>query len=57
MYGVITGPTVGVNGRGKAGDWDVIPVTRLAGCTPEACGRFTPMTVLPLFRGEIYHLG
>lgn len=57
MHGAIAGPTVGVNGRGKAGDWNVIPVTRISGGTPEARGRFTPMTVLPLFGGEIYHLG
>ena len=49
--------TAGVTGWGSAGDKHVIPVTQSSDTMEEACGEFILMTVLDLFKGEIYHLG
>ena len=57
MHDVMAGLAAWATGRGEAGDWSVIPVTSIFDVMAEARGRFTLMTVLPSFRGEIYHLG
>ena len=51
-----TGAQLG-HGWGTAVDMYVIPVTHSSDAIAEARGKFILMTVLDLFKGEIYHLG